>query len=237
MKIAIDGPAASGKSTVSKEISDRLGYRYIDTGAMYRALTLLSIRENIGKSDEPALIQLLESHSIEVDVNKCFVDGEDVSKLIRTPDVTERVSYVCAPAGVRERMVRKQQNLAKQTEFSNKYNGVVMEGRDISTVVLPDADLKIFMTASPLERARRRQSDPKNPELEGEDIEKIAEEIARRDKLDSEREVAPLKPAEDSIIMDTTGQSIQEVVDDIISKVNNLRQHINQKENLHGSNA
>ena len=209
MQIAIDGPAAAGKSTVSQELARRLGFNYIDTGAMYRALTLLAIDNNIDCSDEPGLVSLIDRHNIEFDGTKILVDGDDVSRKIRGEQVTALVSYCCAPRGVRQRMVALQQKIAGETDS-------VMEGRDIGTVVLPNADLKIYMTATRRERAIRRKTDPSNPELKEAAIEKIEQDIETRDRIDSTREVDPLKVADDAIVMDTTGMSISEVADKII---------------------
>ena len=209
MQIAIDGPAAAGKSSVSKELARRLGYKYIDTGAMYRSVTLLAIRNNLDCTDEESLVSLLEKHIIDVNDRVATIDGEDVSKEIRGEEVTSLVSICCTPKDVREKMVALQQKMAMECDS-------VMEGRDIGTVVLPNAELKIFMTASPLERAQRRQNDSANPELKNVDISKIESEIKRRDTLDSTREIAPLKAAKDAIALDSTGMSIDAVCDKII---------------------
>ena len=212
LQIAIDGPAAAGKSTVAKRLSSELNLNYIDTGAMYRALTLLALENNTNIHDEEALVELLNAHKIETTDTETFIDGINVSSRIRQPDVTRTVSIVCAPAKVREQMVQMQRLLAQE-------GGAVMEGRDIGTVVLPNACLKIFMTASPRIRAERRKKDSKNPELADISVEQIEKEIARRDKLDSQREVAPLKPAEDAIILDTSEYSLENVVEKIIGFV------------------
>lgn len=214
--VAIDGPAAAGKSTCAKSLAEKLGLTYINTGSMYRALTLLSIEHEVDPEDEAGLVDLLRKHEIKVDGNFAAIDDRDVSNEIRNDAVTNRVSIVCAHADVRELLVDMQRKMAAG-------NSVVMEGRDIGTVVLPRADVKIFMTASPRERAMRRKNDPKNPELKNVSIDEIASEIARRDRLDSEREVAPLKVAEDAITLDTTGQDIERVVDDLIRIIDKKR--------------
>jgi cytidylate kinase len=196
------------------------------------------MKAGVDKCDEKGLVELIKNHSIDVDGIRTYIDGKNVSNDIRTPEVTERVSYVCAPRQVRENMVALQRELAEKGDSErSEYPGIVMEGRDIGTVVLDDAELKIFMTASPMERAKRRQNDPKNPELKQKPVEEIAENIRRRDKLDSEREVAPLKPADDAVIVDTTEMSLHEVLDYVTKLVNDKKRNKNQKEKLHGRNA
>jgi CMP/dCMP kinase len=212
ISIAIDGPAAAGKSTVAKIVAEGLGYIYIDTGAMYRALTYKAINKNINLNDEKALLDVLINSAIELlpgeEGQLVLLDGKSVTTDIRTPEVTNNVSVVSAHKAVREEMVKRQQQLAAKA-------GVVMDGRDIGTHVLPNAELKIFLLASVEERAQRRHAEniqkgyPSN-------LEQLKTEIASRDKFDSEREVAPLKKADDAIEMDTTSMSIQQVVDKIM---------------------
>ncbi len=213
MQIAIDGPAAAGKSSVSRRLAEKLGFLYIDTGAMYRALTLLAIRKGVDCGNEEGLMELLDEHEIRLEGREVLIDNENVTQSIRGKSVTALVSHCCAPRNVRQRMVELQRKMADRVDS-------VMEGRDIGTVVLPRAELKIFMTASSPERARRRKNDPSNPELREVDLDSIEKDIARRDELDSTREVAPLKPGPDSIHMDTTGMSIEEVTDRIIEMLN-----------------
>jgi cytidylate kinase len=216
ISIAIDGPAAAGKSTVAKIIAKRLSYIYIDTGAMYRALTYLALQQGIALDDEQSLISLLKNTYIELKPSEqgqlVFVNGEDVTNIIRSEEVTNAVSLVAKHPLVRKEMVTRQRALAKN-------GGVVMDGRDIGTHVLPDAEVKIFLKASVEERAKRRHAENIARGFPS-DLETLKKEIARRDQIDSEREVAPLKKAEDAIEIDTTSLSIEEVVDRIMEIVN-----------------
>ncbi|WP_075982148.1 (d)CMP kinase [Bacillus massilinigeriensis] len=213
ISIALDGPAAAGKSTVAKIVAERLSYIYIDTGAMYRALTYKAISNAVDMEDERTLISLLHETKIELFPSEkgqlVYLDGKDVTTEIRTPEVTNSVSTVSKHRLVREEMVKRQQGFAAD-------GGVVMDGRDIGTHVLPNAEVKIFMLASVTERAIRRHNENLQKGYPS-DLEKLKEEIATRDRLDSEREVAPLKKAEDAIEIDTTSLSIEEVVEKIIA--------------------
>ncbi|MGM9987524.1 MAG: (d)CMP kinase [Bacillaceae bacterium] len=208
INIAIDGPAAAGKSTVAKVIAKQLGLLYIDTGAMYRALTFKALEHNINVEDEQGLLQLLQHTSIKLvqkeNEQRVLLDGIDVSVEIRTPEVTNVVSHVAKHPHVRERMVELQRELAQE-------GGVLMDGRDIGTYVLPNADVKIFMIASVEERALRRHKENVEKGFPS-DLETLKEEIALRDKIDSEREMAPLKKADDAIEFDTTTYTKEEVV-------------------------
>jgi cytidylate kinase len=216
--IAIDGPAASGKSTTAKLVAQKLGYLYIDTGAMYRALTLKALRENTDLEDEEALTQLAQNTHIELKKENerflTFLDGEDVSDEIREPNVSRNVSIVCMPKGVRQRMVTLQRKMGKS-------GSVVLEGRDIGTVVFPHADLKIYMIASIETRAQRRIKDL---EANGHavDIEELKEEIRRRDEQDSQRTNSPLKKAVDAYLLDTTHLSIEQQVATIVEKAREI---------------
>jgi cytidylate kinase len=216
--IAIDGPAASGKSTTARMVAQRLGYLYIDSGAMYRALTLAVIKENIRENNEPAVVEIARKSNIQLiaDKNglKTYLNDRDVSQEIRLPEVTQIISIVSAYKEVREIMKVKQQELAKS-------GGVVMDGRDIGTVVLPEADVKIFMDASVEDRTERRLKEltEKNISVERENI---RENIIQRDLIDSTRDVAPLKPAEDAIIIDTSDLTIDEQVQRVIDIVNKI---------------
>lgn len=213
IQIAIDGPAGAGKSTIAKIVAENLGFTYIDTGAMYRAVTYKAMLENIHLSDAKSLEKLVLNTSIILKPSPSgqlvFVDGEDVSQLIRSNEVTANVSQVAAHSNIREILVAKQQQLAIN-------GGVVMDGRDIATHVLKDAELKIFMSASVEERARRRFIDNEKRGIPS-TIEKLQEEIAKRDKLDSEREASPLIQAEDAIYLDTTHLSIEEAANEILT--------------------
>ncbi|UZJ80812.1 (d)CMP kinase [Fictibacillus sp. KU28468] len=215
LKIAIDGPAGAGKSTVAKLVADKLSYIYIDSGAMYRALTYKALSSKSDLHDGSMLQSLLKETNIELEITgdgqAVILDGSDVSKEIRSSDVTNNVSFVATPQEVREEMVRRQQELASE-------GGVVMDGRDIGTHVMPDAELKVFLIASVEERAKRRYDENKSKGYET-DLEKLKEEISLRDKRDSEREFAPLKKADDAIELDTTSMSIEDVVNEILHLV------------------
>jgi CMP/dCMP kinase len=216
ISIAIDGPAAAGKSTVAKRLAEKLSYLYIDTGAMYRALTYRALQEGIDLNDEHQLLNILKDTYIELKPSEhgqlVFMNGEDVTNVIRQADVTNSVSIVAKHKLVREEMVARQRAFAQN-------GGVVMDGRDIGTHVLPNAEVKIFLKASVEERAKRRHAENLARGFES-DLEKLKEEIAYRDKLDSEREIAPLKKAEDAIEIDTTSLSIDDVVNRIMEIVN-----------------
>lgn len=216
LKIAIDGPASSGKSTIAKLLADKYQLVYVDTGAMYRTLTYLALKNNIEVDDEEGLVQLLKDIEIIFkrlpDGQLVFANEEDVTDAIRQHDVTNNVSVVSSFSKVREELVSRQQVIAE--EF-----GVVMDGRDIGTVVLPDADVKIFLVASVLERAERRYLENKENGIES-DFERLKQEIIARDEYDSNREVSPLKQAEDAIRLDTTSLDILEVVNKCVEIIN-----------------
>jgi len=214
--IAIDGPAGSGKSTVAKLVADALGILYLDTGAMYRAITLKALRAGIVLTQEEALTNLAAQTVLEFKQTAdggyhLFMDGEDVSDQIRSDQVTKKVSIVAAVAGVRAVLVKQQQIIGH-------LGGVVMDGRDIGTVVLPQADLKIFLIASLEERAQRRWLEL---QAKGAAVTKheIQEDLKQRDAFDSGRPVAPMRPAADSVTIDSSRLSIQEVVARILSLV------------------
>ncbi|MGD6956283.1 (d)CMP kinase [Rossellomorea aquimaris] len=212
LRIAIDGPAAAGKSTVAKIVAGKLSYLYIDTGAMYRSLTYKALKLNIDLHDENELKEILAQTKITLEPTEdgqiVYVDGENVTDEIRQAAVTNSVSHVAVHSQVREEMVNRQQQLAKQ-------GAVVMDGRDIGTHVIPDAEIKVFLLASVDERAQRRHEENISKGFPS-DLEQLKVEIARRDKIDSEREVAPLKKADDATEIDTTSLSIPEVVDQIM---------------------
>lgn len=201
--IAVDGPAGAGKSTVSKIVAARLGYTYIDTGAMYRAVALKVLES--GKSVEDV------TRNIEIkldEAGKVFLDGREVTKEIRTPEVSREASDVAKFGFVRKKLTELQREMATQ-------GSVIMDGRDIGTQVLPNADLKIFLTATVEERARRRFEELKAKGFAA-DFEQIKKEIFLRDKQDSEREIAPLAMAEDAVLLDTTNLTIEQVVAEIL---------------------
>ena len=207
IQIAIDGPAAAGKSTIAKKTAELLGYTYVDTGAMYRAITYKALSLSIDLEDGEELTRLLKETSIELKPSPAgqlvFLDGREVTNEIRSTEVTSNVSVVAAHANLREEMVRRQIEMGKNGQ-------VVMDGRDIGTKVLTNAELKIFMSASVEERAKRRYLENKKRGIET-SLEELKEDIARRDKFDSEREASPLVQAEDAIFLDTTSLTIEEV--------------------------
>ena len=191
--IAIDGPAGSGKSTVARTVASRLGLDYLDTGAMYRSVALAALRGGIDPGDGESLGRLAAATEI------------DTTGAIRGPDVNATVSAVAAHPEVRAEMVRRQRGWVEQR------GGGVVEGRDIGTVVFPGADVKIFLTASEQERARRRQHDEGAPDRDA-----VAAELSRRDQLDSTRTASPLRPAGDAVVIDTTGRTVEEVVEEVL---------------------
>ena len=217
--IAIDGPAGAGKSTVAGRLAARLGVPYLDTGAMYRAVALLALREGLTTTlDQSAAIQvtqLMEEHPIDVeaDINgtRILIDGEDVSSDIRTPECSLMASAVSAISDVRRALVPLQRRLGLE-------KGGVMEGRDIGTVVFPDADLKFFLTASAEERALRRHRDLSKRQMEV-SIDQVREEQQRRDRQDTSRADSPLQVARGSVVVDTTGLTLDEVVDRLAEEV------------------
>lgn len=217
MIVAIDGPAATGKSTSAKLVAQKLGFTYMDTGAMYRCVTLSVLRNHIALADEEALQLLIQEMDIHFDKtdDKLVVrlDKEDVSTLIRKPEVTSHVSAVSALPQVRNHMVAIQRKSAKNQDC-------VIEGRDIGTIVFPKADVKFFLVADDFVRAKRRQLDLK---AIGEEktIDELVEEIRRRDRLDSERSHSPLKKADDAVEVDTSELTIDEQVDFMVNKVRN----------------
>ena len=212
IQIAIDGPASSGKSTVAKILAKDFAYTYLDTGAMYRAATYIALQHQISPEASSQLLDLLDQYPIsfgrsEIGEQLVFVGDVDITHPIRENEVTNAVSAFAAIPAIREKLVAFQQEMAQQ-------GGIVMDGRDIGTVVLPQAELKIFLVASVDERAERRYKENIAKGIET-DLETLKEEIAARDYKDSHRETSPLKPAEDAIYLDTTGLSIQEVVEKI----------------------
>lgn len=211
--IAIDGPGAAGKSTVAKKLAKKLNFTYIDTGAMYRCLALYALNHNIDIYNESLLSQAASSIDIYMDESSnIFLNKENVTLQIRTPQVSKIVSPVSYPRMVREIFVKKQRILAKQAK-----NGVVMDGRDIGTVVLPNANLKIYQEASCDVRAKRRYEENLAKGIHT-SLEEIKKDIAQRDYLDMNKTYGALKKAEDAIVLDTTNLTIDEVVDFIYNK-------------------
>lgn len=224
--ITIDGPAASGKSTVARLLADRLGVTFLDTGAMYRAVTLAGVREGIDLTDEGRLLQVLAGHRFDFEVGGgkmiVRVDGEDVTDAIRDNDLTAKVRHVASAPLVRQGLVEMQR------AFAARHRRIVTEGRDQGTVAFPDADVKFYLTADAAERARRRKAELDANGMES-DLEQIRRAIEARDKSDEDRAVGPLKPAADAVIVDTTGLSIQEVVDCVSQRVEKRVQHAGER--------
>ena len=216
--IAIDGFSSTGKSSISKVVADTLGLIHIDTGAMYRAITLFGLRNFKNEKQEidlSKLLQNLNEISLEFRENsgklEIYLNGENVSKEIRTTEVSDNVSFIAKQPEVRERLVVLQRDIAEK-------QGVIMDGRDIGTVVLPNADYKVFLTASADERARRRFLELQSLGIET-TIEEVKQNLIERDRIDSEREISPLKQAEDAILIDNTNLNKEETIDLILSYI------------------
>ena len=205
--IAIDGPAGAGKSTVGRAVAERLGLEYLDTGAMYRAVTFGALRRGVAVHDPSALAELLTSIEMEVDDHGVRVDGVDATAEIRGRDVTDHVSTVAADSAVRSELVRRQRAWALQR------GGGVLEGRDIGTVVFPDATAKLYVTASPRVRAERRVAQI------GGDVDEVESSIIERDRKDSSRIDSPLSEASDALVVDTSALGVDEVVELIVTHV------------------
>jgi cytidylate kinase len=209
--VAIDGPAGAGKSTIARRVAERLGFTYIDTGAMYRAVALWGIRQNVGSDDMHRMEQLALAAEIELAPGRIRLNGEDVSEAIRTPDVSNGASRIAVIPGVRRAMVAKQREIGQRTS-------VVMEGRDIGTVVFPQAEVKIYLDANPDERVRRRL---KEQQQKGETVsaDSVAAQMKERDQRDSTRADAPLSQAPDAVFLDSTGLTIEEVEEAVLKIV------------------
>lgn len=204
--IAIDGPAGAGKSSIARAVADRSGIPYLDTGAMYRAITWAVLEADLDPQDREGVAALSDGLKVSIDPGLVIVDGVDVTAAIREHRVSSSVSAVSAVPEVRERLVRMQR------EWAAQHGGAVVEGRDIGTVVFPAAGLKIYLTASPMERARRRHGETDDDRS----LEQIAADIERRDHLDSTREHSPLRPADDAVWLDTSDLSIDQVIDRVL---------------------
>ena len=215
IQVAIDGPASAGKSTVAKLVAKRFGYIYCDTGAMYRSVTLAALERGIDLSQDDLVSELANQITITFapgDPQKVFIDGHEVTQAIRSTEVAQHVSTVAAIPAVRSRMVELQRQIAQE-------GGIVMDGRDIGTTVLPDAPVKIFMVALAHERARRRFLDNQERGIDGGSIEELQRAIELRDQKDSTRAVSPLVKAADAYQLDTTHLTIEQVVDQIAGRI------------------
>lgn len=207
--VAIDGPAGAGKSTVARRVADRLGYLYIDTGGMYRALTLKALRVGVDPADGAAVARLASSTRISVDSSgRILLDGEDVTAAIRCPAVSAAVSQVAGWPAVREILTRRMRELAR-------CGGAVLEGRDVGTCVVPHADCKVFLTASPEERAKRRWKELREAGY-AVSLAEVYENLVTRDRADSNRGLAPLTVAEDAVVIDTTDLDVEETVEAVL---------------------
>ena len=214
--VAIDGPAASGKSTIGRLLAEHMGYLYLDTGVMYRAVTYAVLQRQIPLEDQDAVTELAYQLQIDIqqserdDLNgyRVYVDGKDVTQEIRQPEVDAHVSVVSAYPGVRQALSLKQRRIGLRGK-------IVMVGRDIGTVILPEADLKVFLDASVEERARRRYLETQTRD-DSILLDQIFKSMVERDRIDSTRDIAPLKPAEDAIIIDTGGLSVEQVLNRLI---------------------
>lgn len=210
-QIAIDGPSGAGKSTIAKRVAAELGIDYIDTGAMYRAVGLKMLRLGIPMEENETLFSMLADTDVDFSEGRVYLDGEDVSDLIRTQEVSKAASDCSAFATVRRKLVELQQAMGKR-------KSVIMDGRDIGTVVLKDAEYKYYLTATAEERAMRRYKELREKGSE-DTYEKVLEDVNRRDYNDMHREVDPLRQAEDAVLIDSTDMSIEEVVDFVIERV------------------
>lgn len=211
MVIAIDGPSGAGKGTVAREVASTLGYRHVDSGAMYRAVGWKALRDAVPFEDERAIAALAGQSAIEIADATVTIDGHDVTRAIRTPEIDRAATAVARLPRVREVLVARQRALGDA-------GGIVMEGRDIGTVVFPGADVKIYLDASPDERARRRANDPAHTPGTTTAAE-IASQLTERDEADRTRAVSPLYAATDAVVIDTTGKTVNEVVAEVMAVV------------------
>ena len=213
INIAIDGPSAAGKSTIADILADKLGYTHLDTGAMYRAVAFECFKEGIAIDDEDKVVNMISNMNLDMRPDgKVILNGEDISNKIRTNEISMGASNVSKLLNVRAALVKMQQEICKQ-------GGYILDGRDIGTVVLKDAPVKIFMIASPEARAIRRVEQNKEKGIEGDDYDTILREIQKRDYQDSHRQNSPLKQADDAILIDTSNLTIEETSDKVMSLV------------------
>lgn len=219
MIVAIDGPAGAGKTTVAKGVAQNLGFTYIDTGAMYRAVTFKAMELGLDLSDEEAVSNVAEEIDIHLDQDCVYVNGNDVSTDIRKPEVTRSVVRVADNPGVRKRLVEIQRSIGQRSKWA------VLEGRDISSVVFPDAEFKFYLDASIEERVRRRYEELKEKGIEVE-IERLKEEIAARDEQDKNRQIGPLRIDKDAVYIDTTSMDVADVISRIVKEVKGARPNV-----------
>jgi cytidylate kinase len=210
--VAIDGPSGAGKGTVARAVAARLGYRHVDTGAMYRAVAWKALHEGVDLADEASVAALGRRARFDLEDGRVGIDGHDVRGAIRTPEMDKAAAGVARHPAVRQVLV------ARQRAFGEG-GGIVMEGRDIGTVVFPDADVKIYLDASPEERARRRAADPAHTSSKAAQLSDVATALAERDKSDSTRAVSPLSVAADAVVIDTTGLPVDAVVERVLALV------------------
>jgi cytidylate kinase len=225
--IAIDGPSGAGKGTVARAVAARLGYRHVDTGAMYRAVAWKVRHDGIDLHDEAAVGALAERAQFDLEDGRVVIDGHDVARAIRTPDMDAAAARVARYPAVRRALVRRQQQMGAAGR-------VVMEGRDIGTVVFPDADVKIFLDASPEERARRRASDPAHRASQPGVLSDVATALAERDRSDTTRPASPLAQAPDALHLETTGLSVEAVVDRVMREIEKAMEEIEKEKGRRG---
>ncbi len=209
--VAIDGPSGAGKGTIARAVASRLGYRHIDTGAMYRAVAWKALHDAVDPSDESAVAAIGERAAFDLEDGRVVIDGYDVARAIRTPEIDSAATMVARHPAVRRILVARQRSYEQD-------GGIVMEGRDIGTVVFPDADVKIYLDASPEERARRRAADPAHTS-KGTQLSDVATALAERDRSDSTRAISPLAVAPDATVIDTTELPVEQVVERVLGVV------------------
>jgi cytidylate kinase len=216
--VAIDGPSGAGKGTIARAVAARLNYRHIDTGAMYRAVAWRALQQGLDIRDEAVVASIAERATFDLERGRVLIDGHDVTRAIRTPEIDAAAAHVARHPAVRRLLVARQRTLGSG-------GGIVMEGRDIGTVVFPDADIKIFLDASPEERARRRANDPAHRASEGRGLSDIATALAERDRIDSTRAASPLAKARDAYLIETTGLGVDAVVDRVMTAIEGVLNH------------
>ncbi|HSL20914.1 MAG TPA: (d)CMP kinase [Vicinamibacterales bacterium] len=214
--IAIDGPSGAGKGTVARAVARALRYRHVDTGAMYRAVAWRALRERIDVGDEQSVALLADRATFDLEGGRVRIDGHDVAAAIRTPEIDAAAASVALHPAVRRTLVARQRSYGEG-------GGIVMEGRDIGTVVFPDADVKIYLDASPEERARRRARDPAHAGAGSRDLFDVASALEARDRSDTTRAASPLAVAADAVRIDTTGVPLEEVVERVLTEVRRVR--------------